>query len=159
MARNFMCWKWFGIWISLDPYFIAKWQTSQWPAGYSINNSTKIAGVWGLMPPDTDKYFMKNINIVKITIGVKEILVSNSSSELGHSLFLLFFLPIFLFSILSESLQSTYISNYEIFWCISSVHDCVLKVIHNMVTALLEYFNNLAIFPQSFGDWFPNYNR
>ena len=31
-----------------------------------------------------------------------------------------------------------------------SMHDCCIKVIHNMVTALLEHFNLLGVFPKAY---------
>ena len=33
-----------------------------------------------------------------------------------------------------------------------SMHDCCIRVIHNMVTALLDYLDLLAIFPESYVD-------
>jgi len=33
-----------------------------------------------------------------------------------------------------------------------SMHDCCIRVIHNMVTALLEYLNLLAVFPEAYVD-------
>ena len=31
-----------------------------------------------------------------------------------------------------------------------SMHDCCIRVIHNMVTALLEYLDLLAVFPEAY---------
>ena len=33
-----------------------------------------------------------------------------------------------------------------------SMHDCCVKIIHNMVTALLEYLDLLAVFPEAHVD-------
>ena len=33
-----------------------------------------------------------------------------------------------------------------------SIHNCCIKVIHNMVTALLEYLNLIAVFPEAYVD-------
>ena len=30
------------------------------------------------------------------------------------------------------------------------MHDCCIRVIHNMVTALLEYLDILAVFPEAY---------
>ena len=63
--------------------------------------------------------------------------------------FHLFFFQAILFSYLFCSLSS-YFSTHKKFFLVYlqllSMHDCCIRVIHNMVTALLEYLDLLAVF-------------
>ena len=77
---------------------------------------------------------------------------------------LLFFASIFLssnsfFSYLFCSIfcsLSSYFSTHKRFFLLYlqllSMHDCCIRVIHNMVTALLEYLDLLAVFPEAHVD-------
>ena len=60
---------------------------------------------------------------------------------------ILFFFSYLFFSILCSS--SSYISNHKkcflVYLQLLRIHDCCIRVIHNMVTALLEYLNLLSV--------------
>jgi len=64
--------------------------------------------------------------------------------------FNLFFFPAFLFFDLNIFLiKSSYISYHNFFLVylqLFSIHDCYIRVIHNMMTALLEYLNLPVVF-------------
>ena len=75
---------------------------------------------------------------------------------------LLFFPPIFLssnsffsylFCSIVWSLFSFFSTRKRLFLMylqLLSMHDCCIRVIHNMVTALLEYLDLLAVFPEAY---------
>ena len=72
-------------------------------------------------------------------------------------------LPIFLSNNLKKNTfcsifcsLSSYFSTHKRFFLVYlqllSMHDCCIRVIHNMMTALLEYLNLIAVFPEAYID-------
>ena len=69
--------------------------------------------------------------------------------------------PILLFFSLIFLSSNSFLLTYFAYFCthkrfflvylqLFSMHDCCIRVIHNMVTALLEYLDLLAVFPEAY---------
>ena len=116
----------------------------------------------------------KLLSTTKLLFGISVTMLHNSlmleictiSSNIiaGQSLGLAFFPPIFLSSnsFYSYLYFAQYLAHYQaifllikvflVYLQLLSILDCCIRVIHNMVTALLEYLDLLAVFPEAHVD-------